>query len=66
MATHRFKCRICKKATNHTSSEEFGVMPEGIVFVQCLGCGVLGIENLANELKGIKDQLLDEVGGDCA
>jgi len=66
MATHRFKCRICKKPTNHSSSDEFGTLPENIVFVQCLGCGVLGIENIANELKSVKEQLFDEVGGDCA
>jgi hypothetical protein len=68
MATHRFKCRICKKATNHTTVDEFNDgLPDGIVCVECLGCGVMGIENLINELKPLKEQLADELlGDDCA
>ena len=68
MATHRFKCRICKKATVHTSVDEFNDgLPPGIMCVECMSCGVLGIENILNALKSVKGQLADELlGDDCA
>jgi hypothetical protein len=62
----RFKCRVCKKVQDHEVVSDFGDLPEGIVCVECYGCGVMGIENMTNEVKSAKQGLLDEVGGDCA
>lgn len=46
----RFKCRICKAAQDHETINEFGELPHGLVLVECQGCGVKGIESLANEI----------------
>jgi len=48
-----FNCRICKKVQNHDQINEFGELPHGLVFVECSGCGVKGIENLTNEVKKV-------------
>ena len=50
----QFKCRICKQTQEHETIEEFGGLPHGLVLVECQGCGVKGIENLANEVKSRK------------
>ena len=62
MQTLRFRCRRCKKVQPHTSSEEFGALPEGMVLVECQVCEVVGIENLENEIKSVAKALKDELG----
>jgi hypothetical protein len=51
---------------DHEVISDFGDLPSGIVCVECHGCGVLGIENISNEVKSAKQGLTDELGGDCA
>ena len=62
MPALRFKCRICKRVQDHDTIEEFGELPYGIVLVECYGCGVKGIESLANEVKSVAKALKDELG----
>ena len=57
----RFRCRRCRKVQFHTTSEEFGALPEGMVLVECNVCEVVGIENLENEVKSITKALKDEI-----
>lgn len=57
----RFRCRRCRKVTMHTTSEEFGALPEGMVLVECNTCEVVGIENLENEVKSVTKALKDEL-----
>lgn len=57
----RFRCRRCKKVTEHTSTEEYGVLPPGMILVQCHVCEVVGIENTENEVKSTKRGLKDEL-----
>jgi hypothetical protein len=45
----------------HTTSEEFGALPEGMVLVECNTCEVIGIENLENEVKSVTKALKDEL-----
>jgi hypothetical protein len=47
---------------DHDTIEEFGELPHGIVLVECYGCGVKGIESLANEVKSVAKALKDELG----
>ena len=44
----RFQCRAEKKVTNHASFEEEFPMGDETVMVQCLSCGIMGIELRAN------------------
>lgn len=44
----RFQCRIEKKVTNHASFEQEFPMGDETVMVQCLSCGVMGIERKEN------------------
>lgn len=50
MALLRINCRVCSKIgkgmQTHSIVEEFTNLPPNIVCVQCLGCGVMGIEVL--------------------
>ena len=62
MQTLRFRCRRCKKVQPHTTSEEFGALPEGMVLVKCQVCEVVGIENTENEVKSVAKALKDELG----
>ena len=62
MQTLRFRCRRCKKVQPHTTSEEFGALPEGMVLVECQVCEVVGIENTENEVKSVARALKDELG----
>ena len=62
MRTLRFRCRRCKKVQPHTTSEEFGALPEGMVLVECQVCEVVGIENTENEVKSVAKALKDELG----
>ena len=44
MAIHKYKCRICKKITEHKQIDEFDGLPKYVICGQCLGCGVMGIQ----------------------
>jgi hypothetical protein len=51
MQNLRFKCRICKATQPHKLIGDFNDrLPVGIVCVECLGCGVIGIEMLENRI----------------
>jgi len=51
MQSLRFKCRICKATKDHKLIGDFNDrLPVGIVCVECLGCGVIGIEMLENRI----------------
>lgn len=55
MATWRLKCRICKAVKNHRELNDFGDrLPDDVIFVECGGCGVLGVEMKDNAYE-IKD-----------
>jgi hypothetical protein len=54
MATLRFNCRVCKALQEHKNITEFGNLPPGLLVVECLGCGVLGVQLLDAE-ESIKD-----------
>lgn len=45
----RYSCRICKKIQDHTNITEFENLPPGVLVVECLGCGVLGVQLLDAE-----------------
>lgn len=41
----KLRCRLCKKIQNHGIIIEFADrLPAHLACVQCLGCGVMGIE----------------------
>jgi hypothetical protein len=51
MQSLRFKCRICKSNQDHKLIGDFNDrLPVGIVCVECMGCGVIGIEMLENRI----------------
>lgn len=39
----RFQCRVEKKVTNHGVKMDEVKLGDGMVLVQCLGCGVMGV-----------------------
>jgi hypothetical protein len=39
-------CRICKSVQPHSQVEDFKDLPPYVVCLQCLGCGVMGIQLL--------------------
>jgi hypothetical protein len=48
MQTLSIKCRVCKKKTKHGDLDANHEMKlgDGISLVQCLACGVMGIERI--------------------
>lgn len=44
----RFKCRVEGQIKNHSVLDKEIPLGDDVVFVQCLSCGVMGIEQLAN------------------
>ena len=48
MQTLSIKCRVCKKKTKHGDLDAANEMKlgDGISLVQCLECGVMGIEQV--------------------
>lgn len=48
MQTLSIKCRICKKKTKHgnLNAENEMKLGDGVALVQCLECGVMGIEQI--------------------
>jgi hypothetical protein len=49
MATLRYSCRICKAVKDHTNITEFENLPPGVLVVECLECGVMGVQLVDNE-----------------
>lgn len=45
-------CRVCKSVQNHEKVEEFDKLPEYVVCIRCMGCGVMGISML-EDVKGV-------------
>ena len=45
----RYSCRICKAIKDHTNITEFENLPPGVLVVECLGYGVLGVQLLEAE-----------------
>lgn len=50
MLTLRYKCRICKEVTEHKPVIVSDQMPPDVQCVECLSCGVLGIEMVAEAI----------------
>jgi hypothetical protein len=50
MATHRYKCRICKRITEHDEITEFNGLPDFVICGQCRSCGVMGVQ-LVEDIK---------------
>jgi hypothetical protein len=44
----RFQCRIEKKATDHAVMKDELPLGDLVVFVQCLSCGAMGVNKLAD------------------
>jgi hypothetical protein len=44
----RFQCRVEKKVTDHAVFTNEVPLGDAVVLVQCLGCGVMGINQLAD------------------
>lgn len=43
------KCRICKTNQKHKQLHDFDSrLPDSVIFVECLGCGILGVELMEN------------------
>lgn len=49
MAALRFNCRVCKATQDHKNITDFTNLPPGVLVVECLGCGVLGVQLVDNE-----------------
>lgn len=55
MARWRLKCRICKTVETHKGLADFqDRLPDSVIFVECLSCGVLGVELVENATR-LKD-----------
>lgn len=48
MEQKRFQCRVEKKVTNHAVLADEFPLGDLVVFVQCLSCGVMGVNELAD------------------
>ena len=44
MVLIKVKCRICKAITDHQEVIVTDTLPPNVACLECLGCGVLGIE----------------------
>jgi hypothetical protein len=53
MAMLRYNCRVCKTVQDHKNINEFDTLPPGVLVLECLGCGVMGVQLVDNE-EGIK------------
>lgn len=48
----RHPCRICKRKTDQKIIPEFSAtLPPHLAVLECLGCGVLGVEMIGDEVK---------------
>jgi hypothetical protein len=48
METLLFDCLNCKERVEHSRSDPFGNLPQGLVFVQCSSCDVFSVKQLRN------------------
>ena len=46
----QFQCRIEKKVTNHSVLKDEFPLGDLVVFVQCLSCGAMGVNELADAI----------------
>lgn len=64
MALLKLNCRVCAKVgagmQTHKIVNEFINLPPNVVCVQCLGCGVMGIEMLLDSQKPTDEELLND------
>jgi hypothetical protein len=64
MALLRINCRVCAKIgkgmQTHKIVDEFVNLPPNVVCVQCLGCGVMGIEMLLNSQVPTDEEILHD------
>jgi hypothetical protein len=64
MALLRIKCRVCSKVgagmQNHAIVPEFTNLPPNKVCVQCLSCGVMGIEELLDSQVPTIEEILHD------
>ena len=64
MALLRINCRVCAKIGSgmqtHKIVDEFINLPPNVVCVQCLGCGVMGIEMLLNSQVPTDEEILHD------
>lgn len=44
----RFQCRVEKKVTNHAVLKNEIPLGDDVALVQCLSCGVMGVNQLAD------------------
>jgi hypothetical protein len=44
----RFQCRVEKKVTNHAVLKNEMPLGDAVALVQCLSCGVMGVNQLAD------------------
>jgi hypothetical protein len=49
MAMLRYSCRVCKTVQDHKNITEFDNLPPGVLVVECLGCGVMGVQLVDHE-----------------
>jgi hypothetical protein len=64
MALLRINCRVCAKIgkgmQTHKIVDEFVSLPPNVVCVQCLGCGVMGIEMLLDSQVPTDEEILHD------
>ena len=64
MALLRINCRVCAKIgkgmQTHKIVDEFINLPPNVVCVQCLGCGVMGIEMLLESQVPTAEEILHD------
>ena len=64
MALLRLNCRVCAKIgpgmQTHKIVDEFVNLPPNVVCVQCLGCGVMGIEMLLDSQVPTDEEILHD------
>ena len=64
MALLRINCRVCAKLgrgmQTHNIVQEFTNLPPNVVCVQCLGCGVMGIEMLLDSQVPTDEEMLND------
>lgn len=63
MALLKINCRVCAKIGKgtqmHTIVDEFVNLPPNVVCVQCMGCGVMGIEMLLDSERPTDEDILN-------
>ena len=64
MALLRINCRVCAKIgkgmQTHKIVDEFINLPPNVACVQCLGCGVMGIEMLLDSERPTDKDILND------